>query len=156
MNNQLLRHILFGIFFVLLDVLFFQHLSIFSSTADPLLCYLLWIIQKYERVPILIMTASFALLQDAFFDFWGIMMFSKTLTIFLVYTFVRRRSEAQLLLWQIFLIIFMSAFIHNIILFVLSSFFIAFATSYSPFAIIIGNTLYTALIGLLIYIFKNR
>lgn len=156
MNNQVVRHILFGIFFVLLDVLFFQHLSVFNATADPLLCYLLWIIQKYDRVPILIMVASLALLQDALFDFWGIMMFSKTLTIFLVYNFIRRRSEAQLLLWQIFLIIFMSAIIHNIILFALSSFFSAFATSYSPITIIFGNTLYTALIGLLIYIFKKR
>ncbi len=156
MNNQLIRHILLGIFFVLLDVLFFQHLSVFNATADPLLCYLLWIIQKYDRVPLLIMAASLALLQDALFDFWGIMMFSKTLTIFLVYNFIKRKSEAQLLLWQIFLIIFMGALIHNIILFALSSFFIAFATSYSPFTNIIGNTFYTALIGILIYIFRKR
>lgn len=156
MNSQLIRHIAYGLLFIILDVLFFQHLKIFGATIDPLLFYVLWIIQKYERTHLIIFTASLALIQDAFFDFWGIMMFSKTLTAFIVYNFIRRRTEVQLLLWQIFLIIFVSAVIHNIILFSLSSFFTAFATDYSPFMLIFGNSIYTAVIGLLIYIFRVR
>ena len=156
MNSQLARHFIYGLFFILLDVLFFQHLNIFGASIDPVLFYLLWLVQKYDRTQLIIFTAVLALIQDAFFDFWGIMMFSKSLTLFIIYNFIRRRSEAQLLLWQIFLIILFSAIIHNIILFVLSSFFSAYAVGYSPFMIVIGNSVYTAVIGLLIYIFRVR
>ena len=156
MSSKLARHLAYGLFFILLDVLFFQHLKIFGASIDPVLFFLLWLIQKYDRTQLIIFTAVLALIQDAFFDFWGIMMFSKSLTLFIVYNFIRRRSEAQLLLWQIFLIILAAAFIHNIILFVLSSFFSAYAAGYSPFTIIIGNSIYTASIGILIYIFRVR
>ncbi len=156
MSSQLARHIAYGLFFILLDVLFFQHLKIFGASIDPLLFFLLWLVQRYERTQLIIFTAVLALIQDALFDFWGIMMFCKTLTIFMVYNFVRRRSETQLLLWQIYLIILVSAFIHNIILFVLSSFFSAYAVSYSPIILIFGNSIYTALIGVLIYTFRVR
>lgn len=156
MSSQLVRHLVYGLFFILLDVLFFQHLKIFGATIDPVLFYLLWLVQRYDRTQFIVFTAVLALIQDAFFDFWGIMMFSKTLTLFMVYNFIRRRSEAQLLLWQIFLIIFGAAFIHNIIFFILSSFFSAYAVGFSPFIIIVGNSIYTALIGVLIYIFRVR
>jgi hypothetical protein len=156
MSSQIARHLAYGLFFIILDVLFFQHLKIFGSTIDPLVFYLIWLVQKYERTQLVIFTAVLALIQDAFFDFWGIMMFSKTLTMFIVYNFIKRRSEVQLLLWQIFLIILGTAIIHNIILSILSSFFSAYAVGYSPFIIIIGNSIYTALIGVLIYIFRVK
>jgi len=156
MTSQLVRHFAYGLLFIVLDVLFFQHLKVFGASIDPLLFFLLWMIQKYDRVPLLIFTAVLALIQDALFDFWGIMMFSKTLMVFIVYNFIKRRSEAQLLIWQIFLIILGAGIIHNIILFVLSSFFNAYAVGYSPFMIIVGNSFYTALIGILIYIFRVR
>lgn len=156
MSSQVIRHFIYGLFFILLDVLFFQHLKVFGASIDPVLFFLLWLVQKYDRTQLIIFTAILALIQDAFFDFWGIMMFSKSLTFFIVYNFIRRRSEAQLLLWQIFLIILGTAIIHNIILFILSSFFNAYAVGYSPFLVIIGNSIYTAVIGLLIYIFRVR
>ncbi len=156
MSSQVVRHFAYGLFFILLDVLFFQHLKIFGATIDPVLFFLLWMVQKYDRTQLIIFTAVLALIQDAFFDFWGIMMFSKSLTLFMVYNFIRRRSESQLLLWQIFLIILGAAIIHNIILFILTSFFNAYAVGYSPFLIVVGNSVYTAVIGLLIYIFRVR
>jgi apolipoprotein N-acyltransferase len=155
MSNQLVRHILLGIAFVLLDLLFFQHLSLFGARIDPLLFYLLWLVRHYERTPLLIFTASLALLQDAIFDFWGMMMFSKTLLIFLLYNFVKARSENQLLLWQIFIFIFLAAILHNIIFFGLSSFFTAYS-GYAPFLQIAGSAAYTALVGALIYVFRLR
>lgn len=156
MNSQLVRHLFYGLFFILLDLLFFQHLKIFGASVDPLFFFLLWMVQKYDRVQLIIFTAVLALIQDAFFDFWGIMMFSKTLTIFIVYNFIHRKSDAQLLLWQIFLLILGSALIHNIILFILSSFFSAYAVGLSPLTIVFGNSIYTAFIGVLIYIFRVR
>ena len=156
MNNILWRDILFGILFIILDILFFRHLSLFGLHIDPLLFYLLWLIPNYDRLPLILITAGLALLQDAAFDYWGMMMFSKTLLIFLIFNPVKARAENQLLIWQIFLFIFAAGIIHNIIFFVLASFFTAYATNYSPFIIIGGNAFYTALVGSLIYIFRIR
>ena len=156
MNTQFLKNLGIGLVFVIAQILFFQHLSLFGCTVDPLIFYLLWLVSKYERTQLLFMAAILGLFQDAFFDMWGIHMFAKTLLIFITYTFVRRRSENQLLLWQIFLIILFTSLIHNIILLGFSSFFDSYSASVLPVVLIIGNALYTAVIGALIFVFKVR
>ena len=156
MNNQLLRDIALGVLFVVLDLLFFQHLPIFGARVDPLIFYLMWLNGRYDRVPLLFIAAGLGLMQDAFFDFWGIGMFAKTLLVFGLHNFVKQRSDNQLLLWQIFVFIFAAAVIHNIIFFALSSFFIAYATNFSPFTFVVGDALYTAMVGALIYVFRIR
>lgn len=153
---QLAKYSTFGLFFIVLEILFFKHLTIFGASIDPLLLYILWLVQKYDRLQLLIFASVFSLIQDAFLDLWGIMMFSKTLTLFLTYNFIRSRPESQLLLWQIFLIILGTATIHNIILLIVTNFIGTYAVNYSPLIITIGNSIYTAVIGLLIYIFKVR
>jgi rod shape-determining protein MreD len=155
MSTQFLKDLGIGFIFVLTEILFFQHLSIFGTTADPIIFYLLWLIAKYDRIQLLFMAALLGLFQDAFFDLWGLNMFSKTLLIFLIFNFSKRRSENQLLLWQIFLVILIAADIHNIIFWGLSSFFDAFASQYSPLLMIFGGSLYTALIGAIVYVFKD-
>tara|TARA_R110000868_G_scaffold410693_4_gene699785 strand:- start:10964 stop:11434 length:471 start_codon:yes stop_codon:yes gene_type:complete len=156
MSVQVLKDFGIGVIFVIAQVLFFQHLSILGTTADPITFYLLWLVSKYDRPKLLIIASLLGLFQDAFFDFWGMFMFSKTLLIFLFYNFVKRRSEVQSLVWQIFVFIFIAALIHNIIFIGLSSFFDAYATSYSPFLITIGNAIYTAVIGSLIFVFRVK
>lgn len=156
MNNQMWRHLVFGLIFVVLDILFFRHLSLFGLHIDPLLFYLLWLIPKYDRLQLILITAILAFIQDAVYDYWGMMIFSKTLLIFLIYTPIKSRAENQLLVWQIFIVVFVSALIHNIIFYALGSFFNAYATTYSPFFLIVGNAFYTSLIGTLIYIFRIR
>ncbi len=156
MNRDLVKDIGLGLIFVVAQVLFFQHLSIFGVTADPITFYLLWLVSKYSRPQLLFLAALFGLLQDAFFDFWGMYMFSKTLLVFLFYSFVKRRSEIQLLLWQIFLFILIAALIHNIIFIGLSSFFDAYATNYNPVLFVIGNAVYTSVVGALIFVFRVK
>lgn len=145
-----------GVVFVIAQVLFFQHLSLFGTTADPITFYLLWLVAKYDRPKLLFMAAVLGLLQDAFFDFWGMYMFSKTLLVFLFFNSVKKRSEVQLLLRQIFVFIFIAAFVHNIIFMSLSSFFDAYASNYAPFLHTIGNALYTAVVGSLIFVFRVK
>lgn len=156
MSRELIRDLGLGFIFVVSQVLFFQHLSVFGVTADPITFFLLWLVARYSRPQLLIIAAFFGLLQDAFFDFWGMYMFSKTLLVFLFYNFVKRRSEIQLLLWQIFVFIFLAAIIHNIIFIGLSSFFDAYATSYNPVFFIAGNAIYTAIVGALIFVFRVK
>lgn len=156
MSNHFFRDLLVGFIFIIMELLFFQHLSIFGATVDPLVFYLLWLIHRYERTRLLVMAALLGLVQDAFFDLWGMMIFSKTLLVFVFYTFVKRRSENQLLLWQIFLFILGAGLFHNIIFLGLSSFFTAYAVSYAPVFTVIANATYTAVVGALIYIFRIR
>lgn len=156
MSNPIWRDLLFGVIFVVLDILFFRHLSLFGLHIDPLLFYLLWLIPNYERVPIIILAAVLGLIQDAVYDYWGMMMFTKTLLVFLTFNPIKSRAENQLLIWQIFTVIFTAGIIHNIIFYVLASFFTTFATNFSPVFLIIGNAFYTAIVGALIYVFRIR
>ena len=156
MNNELAKNLAYGFLFILLDILFFQHLSIFGASIDPILFYAIWLIQKYNRTQLLLFTAVLAFLQDAIFDFWGLMIFSKSLTFFIVYNFIKKRAETPFLMWQVFIIIASIATIHNLILFGYGSFFNIYSTDYSPFVLIFGNSIYTALVGILIYIFRVK
>lgn len=156
MSGQLFKDLGIGIIFVISQVLFFQHLSVFNTTADPIIFYLLWLASKYERPKLLFIAAFLGLFQDALFDFWGMFMFSKVLLVFLLFNFVKRKSEVKLLLWQIFIFILIAAIIHNIIFMSLSSFFDAYSTNLSPFLLIIGNAIYTAVVGSLIFVFRAK
>ena len=84
MNTEFLKDLGLGFLFVLSQVVFFQHLSLFGATADPLLFFLVWIISRDERIQMLFLAAILGLIQDGFLDFWGMFMFSKTLIIALV------------------------------------------------------------------------
>ncbi|MEO1021380.1 MAG: rod shape-determining protein MreD [Bacteroidota bacterium] len=155
MNRALGRHIGIGIGFVLAQVLIFQHLTIWGSVPDLVLLFLLWIIPKYKRTSILFFAAGLGLLQDALFDFWGMHMFSKILLCFVSYRFIGSRGESRLLLWQIFLICFVCAAFHNLVFMGLSNFVDAYATGAFPILFLFGNSLYTAILGVLLFIYKG-
>ncbi len=156
MSSDLLKDLGIGFILVITQVLFFQHLDILGTTVDPIVFYLLWLVPKYQRSRLVIIAALFGLLQDAFFDFWGMYMFSKTLLVFLFYNAVKKRAEVQLLLWQIFLFIWLAAIVHNTIFYGLNSFFEAYAVNFYPFLQIVGGAIYTALVGCLLYVFRVK
>lgn len=156
MNIKFIKDLAIGAFLVILQVVFFKHLEIFGTSADPLLFFLLWCILRHERISLLFLAAMLGLFQDALLDYWGIFMFSKTLLVFIFYGFVKKQSENRLLLWQIFLFIFSAAVIHNLIFMGLCSFIEAYSTMYYPLLFIFGNALYTAVVGVLFFIFKER
>ncbi|MEX0610053.1 MAG: rod shape-determining protein MreD [Balneolaceae bacterium] len=156
MNAAILRDFLIGLFFIFLEVVIFQHLSFFGASPDPLLIYLLWLALKYDRINIVLFAAALGLVQDALFDFWGLHMFTKTLLLFFTYNFLRRRSESRLLLWQVMIVVFIASFIHNGIFLSLSSFIDAYASGFMPIIFLIGNSLYTAALSGLFFIFKGN
>lgn len=155
MRNNLIKHIGIGIIFVLSQLLIFQYLSIFGTFVDPLLIFLLWIALRYKRHEVIFFAALLGLFQDALFDVWGLNMFAKTLTLFLVYKVISSNSEVRLLIWQVFGFIFVSAFIHNIFYLGFSSFLDAYDYSFSPIILLIGSSLYTALVGSILHILKG-
>lgn len=156
MSSETLKDLLIGISFILAEVLIFQHLSLFGAIPDPLLIYLLWMALRYDRVKLVLFAALLGLMQDALFDFWGINMFAKTLLCFLAYNFLNRRVEGRLVIWQVFLVIAVSALFHNLVFLGLSSFIEAYTTGFSPIIFVIGNSLYTALLGSMLFIFKGN
>lgn len=156
MSKDIFRDLLVGLSFILAEVLIFQHLSFFGATPDPLLIYLLWLAMKYDRVKLVLMAAGLGLAQDALFDFWGLNMFSKTLLCFMVFNFLSRRNEGRLLLWQIFLMILLAAILHNVIFLGLASFIDAYTSGFAPIIFILVNSLYTALLGSMLFIFKGN
>ncbi|MEQ8523210.1 rod shape-determining protein MreD [Gracilimonas sp.] len=156
MSVETLKDFLIGLCFILAEVLIFQHLSLFGATPDPLLLYLLWLAMKYDRIKLVIFAAALGLIQDSLFDFWGLHMFAKTLMSFAFFNFVNSRKEGRLLLWQIFLVISVAAIFHNLIFLGLSSFIEAYTTGFIPIIFILGNSLYTALLGVMLFIFKGN
>ncbi|MDZ7807448.1 MAG: rod shape-determining protein MreD [Gracilimonas sp.] len=156
MNKETVKDLLIGLSFIFVEVLIFQHLSFFGATPDPLLIFLLWAAMKYDRVQLVIITAVLALFQDALFDFWGLNMFSKVLLMFFAYNFLNRQRESRLLVWQIFLVILITAFFHNLIFLGLSSFIEAYSSGFSPIIFLLLNSLYTATLGAMLFIFKGN
>jgi rod shape-determining protein MreD len=156
MNKETLKDLLVGLSFVIVEVLIFQHLSFFGASPDPLLIYLLWLSMKYDRLQIVIITAVLAFFQDALFDFWGLNMFSKILLIFFTYNFLNRQRESRLLVWQVFLVILVTAGFHNIIFLGLSSFIEAYSSGFSPIIFLLLSSLYTATLGSMLFIFKGN
>ncbi|MCP9292005.1 rod shape-determining protein MreD [Gracilimonas sediminicola] len=156
MSAETLKDFFIGLCFILAEVLIFQHLSLFGTTPDPLILYLLWLAMKYDRIKLVLFAASLGLVQDALFDFWGLHMFAKTLMCFAFFNFVNQRKEGRLLLWQIFLVITAAAVFHNLIFLGLSSFIEAYTTGFSPIIFTLGNSLYTALLGAMLFIFKGN
>lgn len=162
MSKETVKDLLVGVGFVLVEVLIFQHLSFFGITADPLLIFILWIALKYERFQLILITAVLAFLQDALFDYWGLNLFAKTLMIFVIYNFISRWRESRLLLWQIFVVVFLAALFHNL-LFIglagvvnLASVINIYSVGLMPIIFVLGSSLYTALLGSMLFIFKGN
>lgn len=156
MSTDTYKDILIGFSFILAEVFVFQHLSFFGATPDPLLIFVLWITMKYDRVKLILIVAGLSFFQDALFDYWGLNMFAKTLLCFMAFNFLNRRKENRLLIWQIFLVIFIAAISHNLIFLGLASFADIYSASFSPIIFIFLNSLYTALLGSILFIFKGN
>lgn len=155
MSTETFKDFLVGVSFILVEVLIFQHLSFYGATPDPLLIYLLWLAMRYDRVKLILFAAGLGLIQDALFDFWGLNMFSKTLLCFMIFNFVNSRKEGRLLIWQIFLVILTASVIHNLVFLGLASFIDAYTSGFTPIIFILVNSLYTAILGSMLFIFKG-
>lgn len=156
MKRDIIKHIGLGIVFVISHVFLFQYLRIFGTIADPVLIYLVWLCTKYNRTKVLLFAAGLGLLQDSLFDLWGLYMFSKTLLIFIAYNPLSRLSQNRLLTWQIFILLWGVAFIHNCFFLALGYFIQTYSIGLSPFLFILGSSFYTALVGVILYVLKGR
>lgn len=138
------------------QVILLRHLQIYNAEADLILIFLLWLCSRKSRTESIIFAAVFGLSQDAMTDLWGLNMFSKTLLIFFFHNYLNKLSENRLILWQIFLILLLAAFLHNLIFILLSNFTDLYSTAIVAWSMLIGGSLYTAIVGSFLHLVRNE
>lgn len=149
------RLFLFGIGFVAVQIVLMRHLEVFGATSDLVLLFLLWLSTKKNKTACLLFAASLGFMQDSLTDLWGVHMFSKTLTIFILHGFLNRIKEKQLIFWQVFLFILMSAVLHNSIFFGVTLFSDLYSTGFLTLSILLYSPLYTSFIGSFLHLVKQ-
>jgi len=150
-----LRILLIGLGIVVLQIMLFRNLRIFNAEADLVLVYILWVCMKKNKTESLLYAGLFGFLQDSFTDLWGLHMFSKTLLVFILHSFLNRISENRFIFWQIFLIILAAAFLHNLIFFSVSLFTEVYATEYVLWSILFVSSIFTAILGSFLHLVRN-
>ncbi len=146
-KSENLRLFFIGLGMVAIQILLFKNLRIFDGEADLVLIYLVWVCTKLDKTESLIFAGLLGLFQDAFTDLWGLNMFSKTVLVFILHSYLNRISENRFIFWQVFLIILALAFLHNLIFFALTLFSETYATGYIIWSLLAVSTLMTAVIG---------
>lgn len=156
MKSERIKDFLWGLGFVFLQIVIFRHLKIFKIQADVVFIYVLWIMFQRDRTTAIILAATMGFLQDAMMNLWGLNMFANTLIAFAGYRFIPKQSESQLMASQVFLLVLVFSLFHNIIFLGLASFVKDYAVQLYFWYILLGSSLYTAIVASIIYLFKNN
>lgn len=156
MNPHRLKNIGLGILFLLVQILLFRHLKIFQVEPDLVLIFLIWYMARKDRTSAIIMAAGLGFMQDALLDLWGLNMFSKTLLIFVGYNFIPKNANKQLLIGQVFLTVLIASFLHNLIFMGLNAVIEIYTAEIFFWRQLFGNSLYTASIAGILYLFRTR
>ncbi len=154
-RSQNIRLLLYGLGIVAIQLILFRHLRIFGAQADLIFLFVIWICTKKTKTFCLLTAASFGFLQDALTDLWGLNMFSKTLLVFILHGYINRISQNRLIFWQVLLIIFSSAFLHNGILYSVSLFSELYSAEHIVLSFLLISPLFTALTGSFLHIVRE-
>lgn len=154
MNAQKLKEIGIALITLILQVIFFRHLQVFGMRPQVILIVILWYMARRTRTAAILLAAGLGLAQDALLDQWGLNMFSKTLTVFILYNWVPERSETQFQFPRIILTVFAATLLHNIFVLGLSSMSQLYSTEYFFWKIWIGNSIYTTVVAGIIQLFR--
>lgn len=145
-----------GLGFVILQVMLLRHLQIFGAEPDLILIFLLWLCKTKSRTSVLLFAALLGLLHDALLDLWGIHLFSKTFMVFILHPTLNRISKNKFIFWQVFIIVLVSALIHNIAFLGVTLFSELHASGGSNLALrLFISTIYTALLGAFLQLVKE-
>lgn len=155
MSRDWLRDFGLGLGFVILQIILFRHLKVYEMQADLVLVFLVWYMMRRDRTSAIIMAATLGFIQDATLDLWGLNMFSKTFIAFVGYSFLPKNSDTRLVLGQVFAIIGIVALVHNLIFLGLSSVVQNYSAEFLFWRQLLGNSIYTALVGSFIQLFRT-
>jgi len=155
-RSDILRYTLLGIGAVAMQVILLRHLTVFNAQSDLVLLFTLWICTRRGKTEVILLSAFVAFFQDALTDLWGLNLFSKVLTVFILHSFLNQTSENQFLVWQIFLIVLGASFLHNIIFYIVSSLTGTYASEYVLISLLIVSSLFTAVLGSFLHLVRSR
>lgn len=155
-KSDILRYVLLGIGAIAIQVILLRHLTVFDAQSDLVLLFTLWICTKRSKTDVLLLTAFVAFFQDALTDLWGLHLFTKVLTVFILHNFLNRTSENRFLVWQIFLIVLGASFLHNIIFYIVSSLTGTYASEFVVVSLLVVSTIFTALLGSFLHLVRTR
>lgn len=149
------RLFLIGLGIVGIQTVLLRHFEIFGSEADLVLVFILWICTKKSKTTAILFAASLGFFQDALTDLWGLHMFSKTFLVFILHGYLNRISKTGFIFWQVFLIIFISSIIHNLIFYGVSLFSGLYASTGTFWSLLLISSLFTAIIGCFLYLVRD-
>lgn len=149
------RLILIGLGIVGIQTVLLRHLEIFGSEADLVLVFLLWICAKQPKTIALLFAAFLGFSQDALIDLWGLHMFSKTLLVFILHSYLNRISKTGFIFWQIFLLILGAALIHNLIFYGVSLFSGLYTSVGGLWSSLLVSSVFTAILGSFLYLVRD-
>lgn len=155
-KSGLPRFLMMGFGAVIIQVILLRHLTIFNAEPDLVLIFALWICTKRPKTEALLITAFAAFFQDALTDLWGLNLFSKVITVFILHNFLSRTSERSFLIWQVFLIVAGASFLHNFFFFIVSSLSGVFASEYVMVSLLLAATIFTAILGSFLHFVRSR
>lgn len=147
MNLNWTKYLLGGLIVIFLDQILLQHLSLWGIQFDAALLFLVWTIPLLKKTEAIYIYGSLALLQDALYDSWGLMLFSKTLIVLLFYNFMMERNQGNIFSSQFSVFTLIIALTHNISYYLLSMIAGSYASGLWPFTLVMLGAVYTALLS---------
>lgn len=154
-RSENIRTLFIGLGILAIQIVLFRNLRIFDAEADLVLIFVIWLCTKRNKTESLLFAALFGLLQDSLTDLWGINMFSKTLIVFILHSYLNRISENRFIFWQIFLMILVIAFLHNLIFLGVSSFSEVYSSDYIVWSLLIISSLFTGVLGSFLHVVRQ-
>ena len=123
-----------------------QHLSLWEYSSMRYY-FLVWTIPLLKKTEAIYIYGSLALLQDALYDSWGLMLFSKTLIVLLYYNFMLERNQGNIFSSQFAVFTLIIALTHNTSYYLLSMRAGSYASGLWPFTLVMLRAVYTALLS---------
>lgn len=154
-KSGILYYILLAVGVVFVQIILLRHLTIYNAQSDIVLIFVLWVCTKRPKTEAILIAAFSAFLQDALTDLWGLHLFSKVLTVFLLHNFLNRTSENKFLAWQIFLIVAGASFLHNLLFYTVSSLTGIYASEYVVMSLLFISSIFTAILAGFLHLVRS-
>jgi hypothetical protein len=151
MNLDWTKYLLGGLLIIFTDQILLQHLSLWGIHFDALLLFLIWTLPNLNRTEAIYIYGSLAFLQDALYDSWGLMLFSKTLIILLFHAYLINRSQGNVFSSQFAILTLTIALTHNTIYYLLALVTGGYASGLWPYTILLLGALYTTLLSFILH-----
>lgn len=155
MNPLFFRDFFWGLVYMFIQIVLVRHLRLFEAQPDIFWLYLIYLASVRQRTYVLLTAGVLTFIYDALLDLWGLHLFAFTATLFIIHQFLPRIQEQKLLTVQASSFIFVSALISNVFISGLSSFTDLYSSNVFFWQLLIGNSLYTALLGSFLYNFSS-